>query len=102
MSGYGNGHYGHGKINIDPEAYHRAASKSILYRLLHTLPGPARVPVGTVMVMASGYMTYLLVRPSQRNRPVHTLTPEWQAASAAYADAQNINPIRRYKEEAAH
>ena len=95
--------FGHGKYNVDPETYHRVLSRSSLfYRLLHTLPGPARVPVGSVMVMSAGYLTYLLVRPSQRNRPVHTLTPEWEAANAAYADAQNINPIRRYKEEAAH
>ena len=95
--------FGHGKYNVDPATYHRVLSRSsFMYRLLHNLPGPARVPVGSVMVMSAGYLTYLLVRPSQRNRPVHTLTPEWEKASAAYADAQNINPIRRYKEEAAH
>ena len=88
----------HGAVNVDPTEYAPRATRSLLARFFHSLPPAARVPVGTVTVMAAGYLTYLLVRPSHKSRPVHTLTPEWEAATQAYLEAQNVNPIRRYKE----
>ena len=92
------GHPSHGKFNIDAAEYTPYANRGLLARFINALPVPARIPVGTVTVLAAGYLTYLLVRPSRKNRPVHTLTPEWEKATEAYLEAQNMNPIRRYKE----
>ena len=88
----------HGKINVDPADYAPHANRGLLARFFNSMPVVARVPVGTVTVLCAGYLTYLLVRPSRKNRPVHTLTPEWEKATEAYLEAQNMNPIRRYKE----
>jgi len=90
--------HGHGHSNIDPESYERRMNRSVLQKYLNLFPARARVGVGTVTLLSSAYLLYLFVRPSPKNRPVHTLTPEWEAATEAYREAQNINPIRRYKE----
>jgi hypothetical protein len=87
-----------GYVNLDPSAYGPRATRGLLAKFFHALPSPARLPVGVLTILSSGYLTYLLIRPSQKARPVHTLTPEWEAATEAYLEAQNMNPIRRYKE----
>jgi len=84
--------------NLDPVEYGPRATRGLLGKFIYSLPPAARVPVGTVVLISSGYLTYLLIRPSRKSRPVHTLTPEWEKATEAYQEAQNINPIRRYKE----
>ena len=73
-------------------------NRGVVMRFLCVFPPALRVPVGTVTLLSVSYLLYLLVKPSIHNRPVHTMTPEWKAATEAYREAQNINPIRRYKE----
>lgn len=85
-----------GKGNVDPQAYHRA-QKSFFYRSFTALPMAARIPMGVASVMAGSYVIYLLVMPNKTTRPIRTLNPEWEAANEAYDEAQNINPIDRYK-----
>jgi len=88
----------HHKYNVDPVDYHRHVSRGLVQKFLNLFPEKSRTAVGTATGLTLGYFLYLLVEPSQKNRPLKTMTPEWEKASEAYREAQNLDPITKYKE----
>jgi len=90
--------YRHHKYNVDPVDFHKHMSRGIVQKYLNLFPIRLRTPVGTVTGIAIGLVLYQFVQPNPQNRPLKTMSPEWQAANQAYREAQNLDPISRYKE----
>jgi len=89
----------HGYYNMDPIAYDKFTSSSSFHRFLKLFPGKYRTCVGTATVIAASLGLYHFVAPSSTNKPVRTMTPEWREATKAYRDAQNMDPISKFKQE---
>ena len=92
----------HGQYNLDAHSYDRAFSRGIIYRSLKVFPARYRTLIGGTAIVAASAIIYKFIRPNPNNKPLKTMTKEWEEAESAYSQAQNQNPIYKYKQEKTH